>query len=112
MRARPAQLGLVAWITCAGCTSWSRLPPDQPVPDRGTIQVWSAGEKILVRDARAVDDSLVGRLPDPDTTELAFAVSSIDSLRTQSLDAGKMVILGAAVGVAVFYAVVHMPGGE
>jgi hypothetical protein len=83
---------LVALIL--GCTSWSRLSDNQPVPARGAVQVWSAGEDIVLRDPRRLGDSLVGRRPLPDTTRRAVALSDIDSVRTQASDPGKMLIVG------------------
>jgi hypothetical protein len=102
MRARLALLGLApAFVTSLlGCTSWSRLPESQPVPARGTVQVWSQGQEILLRDPRTVGDSLVGRAPDPDTTRYTVALSAIDSLRTQTIDMGKALIVGTGVTIA------------
>ena len=113
MRAHLAQLGLIVWVMGAGaCTSWSRLGDDQPIPARGTVQVWSAGHNMLLCDARRLGDSLVGRRPVPDTTRLVLALSSFDSVRTQTPDFGKMLILGTGVGIALFYAYVNSPEGE
>jgi hypothetical protein len=50
--------------------------------------------------------------PVADTTQLALALSSIDSVRTQTPDLGKMLILGTGVGIALFYAYVNSPEGE
>lgn len=91
-------LALLNWL--AGCTSWSRLPESRPVPARGTIQVWSAGEPVLLREPRTVDDSLVGRGAEPDTTRRSVALASIDSVRVQDLDMGKVLIVGTGVAIA------------
>jgi hypothetical protein len=113
MRARLVRLCVIAWIMCAGaCTSWSRVADNEPVPARGTIQVWSAGRNTLLHKTRTLGDSLAGKRPAPDTTRVAVALSAIDSLRTQTPDFGKMFVLGVGVGVAVFYAIVHSPAGE
>jgi hypothetical protein len=105
MRIRPVQLGLAALVTSlAGCTSWSRVNDRQPVPAREMVQIWSAGEDIVLRDLRRVGDSLVGRALYPDTTRSAVALSTIDSIRTQQTDLGKTLIVGTAVGMAVLYA--------
>jgi hypothetical protein len=110
MRAHLVRPGHIALVLCAGaCTSWSRLADNQPVPARGTIQVWSAGRNILLHKARTLGDSLTGERPVPDTTRVVVPLSAIDSLRTQTPDFGKMFFLGALAGVAVFYAVVHGP---
>jgi hypothetical protein len=102
MSARQIQLGFVALVTCAaGCTSWSRLTNSQPVPTRGTVQVWSAGQDILLRDPTPLGDSLVGRGPLPDTTRRAVDRTTIDSLRVQTTDVGKAVIVGSGVAIAV-----------
>jgi hypothetical protein len=102
MSARQIQLGLIALVTCAaGCTSWSRLANSQPVPTRGTVQVWTAGQNILLRDPTPRGDSLVGRGPLPDTTRRAIALTTIDSLRVQTTDAGKVVIVGTGVAIAL-----------
>ena len=105
MSARLVQLGLTVLVTgAAGCTSWSRLADSQPVPSRGTVQVWSAGEDILLRDPQRVGDSLLGREPLPDTTQRAVALTTIDSLRIQTTDVGKAVIVGSGVAIAVLLA--------
>ena len=110
MRARLIRLCVIAWLICAGaCTSWSRLADNQPVPARGTIQVWSAGRNTLLHKARTLGDSLTGERPVPDTTRVVVPLSAIDSLRIQTPDFGKMFFLGALAGVALFYAVVHGP---
>jgi hypothetical protein len=105
MSARLIQLGLTAVVTCAaGCTSWSRLADGRPVPARGTVQVWSAGQDILLRDPHSVGDSLVGHRPLPDTTRRTVALTAIDSLRIQTTDVGKAVIVGTGVALAVLLA--------
>jgi hypothetical protein len=105
MRTRPVWFGIAALlISLAGCTSWSRLPESRPVPARGTIQVWSAGEPVLLREARTVDDSLVGRAALPDTTRQSVALASIDSVRAQDFDMGKALIVGTGVGIALLLA--------
>ena len=105
MRARLVQLGLTAVAICAGgCTSWSRLSDCRPVPARGTVQVWSAGQEILLREPQRVGDSLVGREPPPDTTRRTVALKRIDSLRVQSTDMGKVLIVGTGVSLALLYA--------
>ena len=103
MRAHPALFSLVAAFATSvlGCTGWSRLSDSQPVPSRGTVQVWSQGQEILLRDPRTVGDSLVGRAPDPDTTRFTVALSAIDSLRTQTIDFGKALIVGTGATIAV-----------
>lgn len=106
MRTRPARFGVPALlISLAGCTSWSRVPESRPVPARGTIQVWSAGQPVLLREARMVDDSLVGRAALPDTTRRSVALASIDSVRAQDFDMGKALIVGTGVGIALLLAV-------
>lgn len=105
MGARLIRLGITAFVTCtAGCTSWSRLPESQPVPARGTVQVWSAGQKILVRDPLIVGDSLVGREPLPDGIRRTVALISVDSLRIQATDPGKVLIMGTGVAIAALLA--------
>ena len=75
------------------------------VPARGTVQVWSAGADILLRDPTPLGDSLVGRGPWPDTTRRAVALTSIDSLRVETIDAGKVVIVGSGVAMAMLLAI-------
>jgi hypothetical protein len=105
MSARLVQLGMTALVTCAaGCTSWSRLGDSRPVPDRGTVQVWSAGQEILLREPRTVGDSLVGHAPLPDTTLRTVALSTIDSVRTQTFDLSKTLIVGTGVSIALVLA--------
>jgi hypothetical protein len=105
MNAHLVQLGLTALVTCAaGCTRWSRLPDGRPLPARGTVQVWSAGKDILLRDPETVGDSLVGQGPYADTTRRTVALTTIDSLRIQTADMGKVVIVGSAVAIAVLLA--------
>ena len=106
MRTRPVRFGIPALlISLAGCTSWSRLPESRPVPTRGTIQVWSAGELVVLREARTVDDSLVGRAALPDTTQRSVALASSDSVRAQDFDMGKALIVGTGVAIALLLAV-------
>lgn len=105
MSGRLVRLGLTALLTCVvGCTSWSRVGEGRPVPARGTVQVWSAGQATLLRDPRTVGDSLAGHAPLPDTTRRAMAVTTIDSLRAQTTDAGKTLIVGTAVAITVLLA--------
>ena len=98
-------------LVAAGCTSSSRLEQGAPLPRRGTVQVWSAGEPMLLQDPKTVGDSLVGHDPLPDTTRRAFALTSIDSLRAQTTDMGKTLIVGTGVGLAVLYAYAKGLGG-
>jgi hypothetical protein len=103
MRARLVRFGviLVALCATAGCTSWSRLNQNAPVPARGTVQVWSAGQEILLRDPKMVGDSLVGHRALPDTARAAVALNAIDSVRAQTTDMGKVLIVGTGVALAV-----------
>jgi len=39
-----------------GWTSWSRLEQNAVAPSRGTVQVWSASQAILLRDTQTVGD--------------------------------------------------------
>lgn len=101
MKLFTTRLGSLTLIACAaGCTSWSRLGDGRPVPVRGTVQVWSAGQPVLLREPRTVDDSLVGRAAEPDTTRHSVALASIDSVRVQELDLGKVLIVGTGVAIA------------
>ncbi len=106
MHIRSVRFGLVVSLTSlAGCTSWFRLPESRPVPERGTIQVWSAGKPVLVREPRTFGDSMVGRAPEPDTTRRSIALASIDSVRVQDLDMGKALIVGTGVAMALLLVV-------
>ena len=69
---------------------------------RGTVQVWSAGQDILLRDPHRVGDSLVGHRPLPDTRTVPL--TAIDSLRIQTTDVGKRVIVGSGVALVVLLA--------
>jgi hypothetical protein len=82
------------------------------VPARGAVQVWSAGEGIILRDPRRVNDSLVGEGPLPDTTQWVVALSDIDSVRIWTTDPGKVLIVGTAVAIAVLYAYSGGLGGN
>ena len=101
---RRVQLLAILVTLAAGCTSWSRLDPSAPVPARGTIQVWRAGRAILLRDVHALNDSLVGHQSSPDTARSAVALRSIDSLRVQTTDIGKSLIVGTGLGIALVLA--------
>ena len=103
MRARLVQQGLTVLVTyaAAGCTSWSRLNQSTPVPTHGTVEVWSSGQRILLRDPGAVGDSLIGRRPFPDTTRSAVALTSIDSVRVQTTDMGEVLIVGTGAALAL-----------
>jgi hypothetical protein len=109
-RVHPLWLGLLASaaFAAAACTSWMRLPETQPVPTRGTIQVWSAGQARLLRDPKRAGDSLVGRRPLPDTTAEAVGLTTIDSLRVQSTDIGKTLIVGS--GALIFVLLMYAEG--
>jgi chromosome condensin MukBEF ATPase and DNA-binding subunit MukB len=74
------------------------------VPARGTVQVWTAGQELLLRDAHRVGDSLVGYRPYADTARSAVALGSVDSLRVQSTDLGKTLIVGTGVAIALVLA--------
>jgi hypothetical protein len=101
MRACLNRLIMTAMVAgAAGCTSWSRLNESRPVPTRGTVQVWSAGEEILLRDPKKMGDSLVGQAPLPDTTRRTVPLALIDSLRIQEADMGKVLIVGTGVVIA------------
>jgi hypothetical protein len=105
MRARQIRLGLTAALAgAAACTSWSRLERSRPVPARATVQVWSGGKNTLLREAKTSGDSLVGRAPAPDTTRLAFSLATVDSVRMEDLDMGKVVIVGTGVLIALVLA--------
>jgi hypothetical protein len=82
------------------------------VPSRGTVQVWSVGQDILLTDPKRVGDSLVGQGPFADTTQHAVALSDIDSLRTQDLDLGKVLIVGTAAAMVVVYSFAQGLGGN
>ena len=102
MSARLVQLSLTALVTsAAGCTSWSRLADSRPVPARGTVQVWTGGQDTLLRDPHRVGDSLVGHGPLPDTTRRTVPLTAIDSLRIQTSDVGKTMIVGSGVAIVV-----------
>jgi hypothetical protein len=58
----------------------------------------------MLYDPRKLGDSLVGQGAFPDTTRRAVALSAIDSLRTQSIDPGKMLIVGTGLAMALVYA--------
>ncbi len=70
-------LGITAFVACAGCTSWSRLNDGQPVPARHSL---------------------------PDTARRTVANTTIDSLRIQTTDAGKTLIVGSGVAIALLLA--------
>jgi hypothetical protein len=72
------------------------------VPARGTVQVWSSGQRILLRDPKTVGDSLVGL--EPDSTRYAVALTANDSVRVQDMHPGKILIVGTAVVTAALYA--------
>ena len=96
------RLGLTALIAgAAGCSSWSRLDQGRPLPTGGTVQVWSAGKSMLLRNPKTVGDSLVGQAPSPDNTRRTVPLTTIDSLRIQDADMGKVVIVGTGVLIAV-----------
>jgi hypothetical protein len=99
------RLGLAVVVAMvSGCTSWSRLADNQPVPARGSVQVWTGGQDTVLYDAQRLADSLVGQGAYPDTTRRAVALSDIDSLRTQTFDPGKVLIVGTGVAMAVVFA--------
>ena len=101
MLTRSARLAALALVALAlACTSWSRLGDGRPVPAHGTVQVWSAGQPVLLREPRTIEDSLTGRGAEPDTTRYSFALGSIDSVRVQDFDMGKALIVGTGVGIA------------
>jgi hypothetical protein len=104
MTRRPVRLGLAALIACLGCTSWTRLPDSRPVPARGMVQVWSGGQPSILRDPHPVGDSLVGRGPSPDTTRRTLLLTKIDSVRTQTPDLGKTLIVGSGLTIVLLLA--------
>ena len=60
----------------------------------------------MLREAKTSGDSLVGRVPAPDTTRRAFPLATVDSVRMKDIDMGKVVIVatGAAIALALAYA--------
>ena len=105
-RANHAMIVSLAMLgaSSVGCTSWSRLEQNAVVPSRGTVQVWSANQAILLRDMQTVGDSLVGHRPVPETARVAVALTTIDSIRVQTTDIGKSLIVGTGVAIAVLLA--------
>ena len=96
---------LTTFLVCAaGCTSWEHLPESQPVPARGTLQVWSNGQVTLMRDPEAKGDFLVGRAWLPDSTPPMVPLSTIDSIRVQTTDAGKSIVVGSGVSIVLLLA--------
>jgi hypothetical protein len=89
--------------TAAGCSGWSRLDEGRPLPVGGTVQVWSDGRDILLRNPKVVGDSLVGQEPPPGTARRTFPLTTIDSLRIQDTDMGKAVIIGTGVALVLGY---------
>jgi hypothetical protein len=87
------------------------LTDNRPLPARGTVQVWSAGEEIVLCDSCAVGDSLGGHGLFPDTTRRGVALTTIDSLRMQTTDIGKTPIVGTGVAMAVLLAYAQGLGG-
>jgi len=67
-------------------------------------RVWSANQAILLRDMQTVGDSLVGHRPVPETARVAVARTTIDSIRVQTTDIGKSLIVGTGVAIAVLLA--------
>ena len=98
-------------VSSAGCTSWSRLDQNDVVPARGTVQIWSPDQPMLLRDPRIVGDSLIGHRPLPDTARSAVALTTIDSIRVQTTDVGKSFIVGTGVAIAVLLAYTQGLGG-
>jgi hypothetical protein len=94
----------VLGASSVGCTSGSRLEQNAVVPSRGTMQVWSASEPILLRDAQTLGDSLIGNRPVPESARAAVARTTIDSIRVQSTDVGKLLIVGTGVAIALLLA--------
>ncbi len=105
-RANDAMIVGLAMLSASsvGCTSWSRLEQNGVVPSRGTLQVWRASQAILLRDAQTVGDSLVGHRPVPESARVAVARTTIDSIRVQTTDIGKSLIVGTGVAIAVLLA--------
>lgn len=104
MHARLVQLALAALLTGTAACSWSRLADSRPLPAGSLVQVWSGGQVIQLHDSKTEGDSLVGHLPLPDTVRHAVALATIDSVRVQDMDPGKMLIVGTGVAMAVLYA--------
>jgi hypothetical protein len=96
------RLGLTGVIAgAAGCSSWSRLEQGRPLPTGGTVQVWSGGKSMLLRNPKTLGDSVVGQAPSPDNTRRTVPLTAIDSLRIQDTDMGKVVIVGTGVLIAL-----------
>jgi len=61
-------------------------------------------QAILLRDTQTMGDSLVGHRPVPESARVAVARTTIDSIRVQTTDIGKSLIVGTGVAIAVLLA--------
>ena len=107
---RSAILGLAL----LGCAPWARIPAPAPaaLPPHTTLQVWLAGEPIVLREVTVTPDSVRGRtVSSAKVTSAAFVAlprTAVDSFRLLLRDTqnsfGAGALLGLLAGVAGIFA--------
>ena len=88
----------------SGCTSWAPLDTARPAPRRTPVQVWTEDGVVTVRELAVTADSVSGQGVWPDSGRLVVPRDAVDSLRIQTEDPGKILIIGVAAGIGLLYA--------
>jgi hypothetical protein len=102
-------------VALLGCAPWARIPAPAPavLAPPPTLQVWLAGQAILLREVTVTPDSIRGRRVNSATatsaTPLALPRAGVDSFRLLFRDTqnsfGAGALLGILIGVAGIFGI-------
>ena len=118
----PRRVSRAALLSVAllGCAPWARIPAPAPaaLPPTTTLQVWLAGQPIVLRGVTVTPDSIRGRTVNSAKATRAALVAlpraAVDSFRLLVRDTqnsfGAGALLGLLAGVAGIFAVFGRSG--
>jgi hypothetical protein len=120
VRPRRVLRAAVLSVALLGCTPWARIPAPAPaaLPPTTTLQVWLAGQAIVLREVTVTPDSIRGR-PVHSAKPLSAALvaiprAAVDSVRLLLRDTqnsfGAGALLGLVAGVAGIFAIFGRSG--
>jgi hypothetical protein len=119
---RPRRVFCAAVLSVAllGCAPWARIPAPAPaaLPPATTLQVWLAGQAIVLREVTVTPDSIRGRTVNSAKATSAALVAlprtAVDSFRLLLRDTqnsfGTGALLGLVAGVAGLFAIFGRSG--
>lgn len=118
----PRRVSRAALLSVAllGCAPWARIPAPAPaaLPPTTTLQVWLAGQPIVLRGVTVTPDSIRGRTVNSAKATrpalVALPRAAVDSFRLLVRDTqnsfGAGALLGLLAGVAGIFAVFGRSG--